>query len=63
MGLETKSASVATSDDQDIDDVLDELHDSGYKYVYTILHTEEYRVMLPRALNGFGRTRHILDVC
>jgi hypothetical protein len=50
MGLETKSASVATSDDQDIDDVLDELHDSGYKYVYTILHTEEYRVMLPRAL-------------
>ena len=48
LGLETRSASI--SSDNDIDNVLDELHASGYRYVYTILHTEEYRIMLPRAL-------------
>ena len=47
-GLITRSASVST--EQDLQQALDKLDKSGYRYVFAVIYVEHYMIMLPQAL-------------
>ncbi|KAI2502228.1 G-protein coupled receptor [Fragilaria crotonensis] len=47
-GLTTRSASVST--EQDLQNALDKLEASGYKYVFAVIYVTHYKIMLPQAL-------------